>query len=127
MVDSMTSVSVIGIYVDDIDKAKEFYCDKLGFEIESTYDDGCILMLKNEGPTLILEQVENHSPKREHGYSQIVVCIATNDIEAKSKDLKKKGIKFHFDEPRPFAAGRFMLMNDPAGNMVELLEFARES
>ncbi len=126
MVDILTSVSVIGIYVDDIKKALEFYCEKLGFEIQTQYDDGCIVMLKHEGPTLILEQVENISPKKIPGHSQIVICIATDDIIAKSKELKKRGVEFLFDEPKPFAAGKYMIMNDPAGNIVELLEFAQE-
>ena len=126
MVEDLTQVSVIGIYVDDINKAEEFYCGKLGFEVQNQYDDGCILMLKHEGPTLILEQVENASPKRVPGSSQIVTCIATKDIIAKSNELKGKGIEFLFDEPKPFAAGKYMIMHDPSGNMVELLEFAQD-
>jgi lactoylglutathione lyase len=55
----MTNFAVIGIYVDDIDKAKEFYCDILSFEIENSYNDGCILQMKSEGPKVIVEQTDN--------------------------------------------------------------------
>jgi len=122
----LTNVSVIGIYVDDISEAVMFYCDKLGFEIQNQYNDGYIVMLKNEGPRLILEQVENPSEKKIPGYSQIVICIATDDIIAKSTELKKMGVEFLFDQPMPFTAGKYMIMNDPAGNIIELLEFDRE-
>lgn len=122
----MTSFSVIGIYVDDIDKAKEFYCNALGFEVENTYNDGCIIQLKSEGPTVILEQTEKPAKAVYPGGSQVVLCVATDDIEKKSKELKDKGINFIHDGPQPFVAGRFMAMRDPAGNTLELLEFARE-
>ena len=126
MVENMTSVSVIGIYVDNIKEAVEFYCDQLGFKIQNQYNDGCIVMLENDGPTLILEQVEQKAEKKVPGSSQIVICIATNDIVTRSKELRKLGVKFVFDEPKPFTAGKYMIMNDPAGNIVELLEFDEE-
>ena len=56
----MKNFAVIGIYVDDIEKAKEFYCDALGFEIENTYNDGCILQMKSKGPTIIVELVDKN-------------------------------------------------------------------
>lgn len=122
----MTNVGVIGIYVDDIKKAVQFYCDQLGFKIQNHYDAGCIVILENDGPTLILEQVEQKTEKKVPGSSQIVICIATNDIITKSKELKELGVEFLFDEPKPFTVGKYMIMNDPAGNIVELLEFAEE-
>ncbi len=122
----MTSFSVIGIYVDDIDKAKEFYCNALGFEVENTYDDGCIIQLKSDGPTVILEQVDKPANAVYPGGSQVVLCVATGNIEKTAKELKGKGVNFLHDEPQPFVAGRFMAMKDPAGNTLELLEFRRE-
>ena len=122
----MTSFAVIGIYVDDIDKAKEFYCDALGFEIENTYDDGCIVQLKGDGPTVILEKVDNPSKAVYPGGSQVVLCVATDNIEKTSEEFKTKGVNFLHDGPQPFVAGRFMAMKDPAGNTLELIEFRRE-
>ncbi len=122
----MTNFSVIGIYVDDIDRAKEFYCDSLGFVVENTYDDGCIIQLKSEGPTITLEKVDKPANPVYPGGSQVVLCVATDNIEKRSKELKAKGVNFLSDTPQPFAAGRFMAMKDPAGNTLELLEFTKE-
>ncbi len=122
----MTSFSVIGIYVDDIDKAKEFYCDALGFEVENTYNDGCIIQLKNDGPTVILEKVDKPANVVYPGGSQVVLCVATDNIEKTAKEFREKGINFVHDEPQPFVAGRFMAMKDPAGNVLELLQFKSE-
>ncbi|MFW9868665.1 MAG: VOC family protein [Candidatus Thorarchaeota archaeon] len=122
----MTNFAVIGIYVDDIDKAREFYCDTLGFDVESTYDDGCIIQLKSDGPTVILEKVDKPSNAVYPGASQVVLCVATDNIEKTSEEFRDKGVNFLHDEPQPFVAGRFMAMKDPAGNTLELLEFNRE-
>jgi predicted enzyme related to lactoylglutathione lyase len=122
----MRNFAVIGIYVDDIDKAKEFYCDALGFEIEDAYNDGCILQMKSEGPTVIVELVDKPSNSVYPGVSQVVLGVATDNIEKTSKEFRDKGVNFLHDGPQPFVAGRFMAMKDPAGNILELLEFKRE-
>lgn len=122
----MTKFSVIGIYVDDIDKAKEFYCDTLGFEVENTYDDGCIVQLRSEGPTVILEKVDKAATTVYPSGSQVVLCVATDNIEKTSEEFRAKGVNFLHEGPQPFVAGRFMAMKDPAGNTLELLEFKRE-
>ena len=122
----MTSVCVIGIYVDDMDKAVEFYCDKLGFKEAQRYDDGCIVRLENEGPPVILEIVDNAARTEYPGYSQVVLGIETDNIEETSKDLKAKGVEFLHDKPQVFVAGLVMAMRDPSGNVLELLQFKKE-
>ncbi len=119
----MTSVCVIGIYVDDIEKAVEFYCEKLGFKEVQRYDNDCIVRLENEGPPVILEKVDKPSSAKFPGHSQIVLGIETDDIDAKYQELKAKGVEFVQDEPEVFVAGRFAAMRDPAGNYLELIQF----
>lgn len=119
----MTSFSVIGIYVDDIDKAVDFYCNKLGFEEVNRYNNDCIVQLKNDGPTVILEKVDKPNPASYPKDSQVVLCIATEDIKETSKKLMSQGVEFLQKEPEEFVAGLFMVMKDPAGNTLELLQF----
>ena len=102
----MKQFSVIGIYVDDIDKAKKFYCDTLGFEIENIYEDGCILQMKSEGATIIVEKAETPSNAVYPGGSQVVLCVATDDIEKTLQEYKKKGVNLLHDKPQPFVAGK---------------------
>jgi catechol 2,3-dioxygenase-like lactoylglutathione lyase family enzyme len=122
----MSSVCVIGIYVNDIDKAVEFYCEKLGFKEVERYDNDCIVRLDNAGPPVILEKVDNPSSAKFPGHSQVVLGIETDDIDAKFRELKSKGVEFVQKEPEMFVAGRFMAMRDPAGNYLELIQFHQE-
>jgi lactoylglutathione lyase len=122
----LTSVYVIGIYVDDMDKAVEFYCGKLGFKEAQRYDDGCIVRLENDGPPVILEKVEKSNNIGYPGKSQIVLGIETDNIEDAAREMRGKGVEFLHESPQPFVAGFVMAMRDPAGNVLELLQFTNE-
>jgi catechol 2,3-dioxygenase-like lactoylglutathione lyase family enzyme len=117
---------VIGIYVDDMDNAVEFYCKKLGFKEAERYDDGCIVRLENEGPPVILERVDNSTEIEYPGHSQVVVGVETDNIEKTSKDLRAKGVEFLHDKPQAFVGGLVMAMRDPSGNVLELLQFNKD-
>jgi catechol 2,3-dioxygenase-like lactoylglutathione lyase family enzyme len=121
----LASVCVIGIYVDDMDKAVEFYCEKLRFKEAERYDDGCIVRLENEGPPVILEKVEKACKIEYPGFSQVVLGIETDDIEKTSEALRAKGVEFLHDKPQAFVAGHVMAMRDPSGNVLELLQFKK--
>lgn len=122
----MASFCVIGIYVDDMDKAVEFYCEMLGFKEAERYADGCIVRLENQGPPVILEKVENGRRVEYPGFSQVVLGIETDNIKQTSEQLRAKGIELLHDEPQAFVAGLMMAMRDPSGNVLELLQFNKE-
>ncbi|MFW9908242.1 MAG: VOC family protein [Candidatus Thorarchaeota archaeon] len=122
----MTSVCVIGIYVDNIDRAVEFYCGKLGFKEAQRYNDGCIVRLENDGPPVILEKVEKPNKTQYPGKSQIVLGIETDNIEKAAKEMRSKGVEFLQESPQAFVAGFVMAMKDPSGNVLELLQFTNE-
>jgi len=109
--------------VDDIDKAVEFYCEKLGFKELQRYNNDCFVRLENDGPTVVLEKVENPNMSTYPNYAQVILGIETKDIEAKVKELREKGVEFLQDSPLPFVAGLYMNMKDPAGNVLDLLQF----
>lgn len=122
----MASVCVIGIYVHDMDKAVQFYCDMLGFKEAARYDDGCIVRLENDGPPVILEKVGKVGKIEYPGVSQVVLGIETDNIGRSSDELREKGVEFLHEKPQAFVAGRMMAMRDPSGNVLELLQFHQE-
>lgn len=114
----MAEICVVGVYVRDIQQAREFYCDKLGFEITKEYGD-CILQLKNEGVTFIIEKIEGNFPSG----PCMTIGVPTNDLGKEMERLRKSGVTFIHDTPQQFPEGIFAACQDAEGNLVELIEF----
>jgi catechol 2,3-dioxygenase-like lactoylglutathione lyase family enzyme len=113
---------VIGVYVDDMDRALDFYCGKLGFTVRHKYDD-CLIHLENDGPSLILETTDKPANAEYPGTSQVALGIETKNVEETAKKLRDLGADVIHDAPQKFPAGTFMAVRDPAGNLIELLQF----
>ncbi|MFW9965651.1 MAG: VOC family protein [Candidatus Thorarchaeota archaeon] len=116
---------VIGVYVDDMDKALDFYCNKLGFTVRHKYDD-CLVHLENKGIPLILEKTDKPSTAEYPTTSQVALGIETENVKKTAMDLKELGADVIHDAPERFPAGIFMAVRDPAGNLIELLQFDKE-
>jgi predicted enzyme related to lactoylglutathione lyase len=119
-----------GISTDESTKAKEFYVNTLGLEIESE-EMGLMLRLPAGGKLFIYEK-KDHQPA-----TFTVLNFVVEDIEAAVEDLKGKGIKFEeidfgngakTDEKgimRGKAANQgpdIAWFKDPAGNFLSILE-----
>jgi catechol 2,3-dioxygenase-like lactoylglutathione lyase family enzyme len=114
----MPEICVVGVYVRDLERAREFYCDTLGFEIAGEYGD-CILQLKSEGVTFVVERIEGDFPAR----PCVAIGIRTDDLEKEMGRLSELGVMMLHDTPQPFPEGVFAACRDPEGNLLELLEF----
>lgn len=121
----LTNVCVIGVYVDDMDKALDFYCNKLGFTVSHKYDD-CLVHLENDGPSLILETTDKPANAIYPGTSQVALGIETKNVEDMARKLRELGADVIHDVPQKFPAGIFMAVRDPAGNLIELLQFSKK-
>jgi len=113
-------ICVLAVYVHSIEDAKIYYCDVLGFEIAQEYDE-CIIRLKNEGVTLLLEKIEGSYPP----HPCVVPALETDNILDEIQLLRSKGVEFIFNEPQEFPAGVYTAFRDPSGNIIELLEFRK--
>lgn len=114
----MPEICVIGVYVRDLQSAREFYCDRLGFEIAGEHGD-CILQLKSGGVTFVIEEIRGDFP----GQPCVALGIQTRDVERDMEKLREQGVTVIHDAPQPFPEGTFAACRDPDGNLVELLEF----
>jgi len=114
----MYDICVMGVYVDDIKKAEEFYCNQLGYEIEERYG-ATIIELKTDGVPIVLDEIQGAYPEK----PCTAMGIRTENLEAEIERLKSNGVDLIFDTPQPFPVGRFTAFRDHLGNLIELLEF----
>ena len=122
VVNQLTMVSVV---VSDMKKSKEFYAEKLGFEIATDYrqnDDNwwVTLTLPGGGTTITLARSSassNQPPKP----GTLGFYLSTSDIAAAHKELNEKGVKPSEIQDNLYGPGsgvKFFQLNDPDGNQV---------
>jgi catechol 2,3-dioxygenase-like lactoylglutathione lyase family enzyme len=115
-----------GYSVDDVDRARTFYRDVLGFAVSDQM--GALGIDIGGGKQVFIYPKENHEPA-----TFTVLNIATDDIDAAVADLRRRGITFERYEGMTgedgIARGKEQQLGpdiawfkDPAGNILSVLE-----
>ena len=133
-----------GIYVNDLERMKEFYCKYFGMiEVvhsveQSLYIDTilkgqglCIELYKlktQDNGLLELLEIKNKNNKLRNNqdvYSlgQLHIALTVNDVDKMYNDLKQQGIEF-LSQPclSPDSYAKVCFCKDPEGNYIELVE-----
>jgi catechol 2,3-dioxygenase-like lactoylglutathione lyase family enzyme len=139
----MKAIHHTAISTADIERLKKFYCDLMGFEVESEFEwpvgieisdkivglkDSAskVAMLKLGDFRLELFQYSSPEPKPgdlnrpvcDHGITHLAFTV--EDIQAEYDRLVKAGMKFHCP---PQNIGAIVTYGrDPDGNVVELMQ-----
>jgi catechol 2,3-dioxygenase-like lactoylglutathione lyase family enzyme len=126
----MATVSVRYI-VDDVDAACEFYCERLGFH-EDMHPAPTVAMLSRGDLRLVLsapgggpgggQSMPDGKVPEPGGWNRFQLEVA--HIEAMVADLRSHGARFR-NEIVAGVGGKQILVEDPAGNPVELFEPTR--
>ena len=118
----MPKIAAVSIYVKDIEAAVKFYTVALGFAVRAR-PNPFIVELDHDTPALVLCQAEQVSASEYPTGTGTVVGIATRDVTEAAKSLAGAGATMRVGTPQPFPGGRFIAVEDPSGNVVELLQF----
>ena len=114
----MNQICVLSIYVEDIQTALKHYVDTLGFSVDKEFTE-CIVRLKNDGVTLLLEQMEDNYP----GRPCVIPAVQVENLTEEISRLRKLGVDLVHERPQHFPAGQFIACRDGSGNMLEILQF----
>ena len=130
----ITNISLMSVYVDDIDEAKDFYTEKLGFVVKSDiklsdfrwctvhHVDHPELELQLALPGPPLDEEATEAVKRMmakgtlHGFG-----IATDDCRKTFAELVAKGVEY-IQEPSDRPYGVEAVLRDNSGNWLVLVE-----
>ena len=85
----MAELCVISVYVSDLRSAREFYCEKLGFETVRQYGD-CTLQLKGNGITFVIEEIQGDYPDQ----PCIAIGVRARDVVQDVARLRDQGVTF---------------------------------
>lgn len=119
----MPRLSFATILVDDMSKALPFYEDVLGFKV----------IKRDHYPDFVLLQQEHHpialhqAPAKEPIQSRVILGIAVDDLPRWLEELEGKQVRLMHKTPQKFFGGHYAGLYDPAGNMLELIQWNAES
>lgn len=131
----ITGVSLVGVWVNDIDASLAFYSDKLGFKVTSdlTLGDGyrwatvahpdhpeLEINLQVPGPPLDPESATFIKRSLDKGVLH-AVGLATDDCRQTHRELVAKGVEF-VQEPADRPYGVEAVARDNSGNFLVIVE-----
>ncbi|MCL4324648.1 MAG: VOC family protein [Candidatus Thermoplasmatota archaeon] len=108
--------------VSDVEKAKKWYTDKLGFTILTEMDHWVTVGKKGKGGALHLCQASGEGDMvLEPGNTGILILV-DGDLKKRCSELKTRGVEFvHEPTKQPWGVWDAMV-RDPDGNEILLME-----
>lgn len=109
------------IFVPDLEEAKRFYCDILGFPLKD--EDGSRLAFVHEGCDFIAFKCERDAVLEDYSrVARSVFVFEVASIDEALQDLRAKGVRFLHAEPAENEFSRYAAFLDPFGNVHEIYE-----
>ena len=118
----------IAVICSDYEKSKEFYIDKLGFELYREFyrpEQNDYLRMLRQDDTVIELFVRPDAPQRVNNPEALGLrhlAFYVEDIEPAVRWLNERGIDTEPVRVDPFNGGRFTFFKDPDGLPLELHE-----
>jgi catechol 2,3-dioxygenase-like lactoylglutathione lyase family enzyme len=113
----ITEIATVAVLVSNSKKSKEWFRDKLGFEVKEDEDHWVVVAPKDSKVGLHLCQTGELEPGNQG------ILFLADDVEATYKELKEKGVEF----TRPLGKAewnekvRYAMFKDPDGNEYWLM------
>ncbi len=127
-------IKLTGVYVDDQDKALQFYTQVLGLTKKTDVSQGGYRWLTvvspedPEGTELQLALNNNPADKAyqqaKFQQSQPAIMFFTDDIKGDYERIKARGGEFTMP-PTAVTGSTIAMLNDTCGNLVQITELAR--
>jgi predicted enzyme related to lactoylglutathione lyase len=123
-------IGLIGIYVNDQDRAEQFYTEVLGFKVKTSApygsDERWLTVVSPEDPDgveLVLHLADEpartfREATREQG--QPVISLTTTDCAGDAQRLKARGVVFVKEPGRMDYGGMDAVFDDTCGNLINL-------
>lgn len=122
-------IYIASIFVDDVQKAHDFYVDKLGFVVKDSVKNGdfwWLTITNPDGGTELLLEPNAHPAAV--AYTEAIrkdgipaTQFLSDDVEAETAALKEKGVTFTM-EPTDVGPSVIAAFDDTCGNIIQLVQ-----
>ncbi len=114
-----------GLYVEDLEAAREFYTEVLGLEVYSHVEGRHLFFRLERGMFLLFNPEATAQPGQDvpshgaHGPGHVAFALDAADEPAWRDRLRAHGVEIEAEVEWP-SGGQSLYFRDPAGNSVEL-------
>jgi catechol 2,3-dioxygenase-like lactoylglutathione lyase family enzyme len=133
--DMITNISIVSVFVKDVDESKRFYTDVLGFDAKDdiTLGDGyrwCTVVHPNQPELMVNLTVPGppHAPQLIEAMKRALdeggmhgLGLSVDDCQATFEELSAKGVEF-IQPPSQRPYGTEALCRDNSGNWLVLIQ-----
>ncbi len=119
-------LELIAVPVSDVDRAKEFYADKVGFNLDHDHtvsDEMRFVQLTPPGSACSIAIGTGIVDSQPGSVAGLQIVVA--DIEQARQELSERGVEV--TDVQDFPWGRFVFFADPDGNRWSLQQIVRPS
>ncbi|QBD76531.1 VOC family protein [Ktedonosporobacter rubrisoli] len=130
----ITGLGHVAFRITDLEKALDFYCNKLGFReafrLEREGEPSPWIVYIQVAPNQFIElfpgaQGENPAGGDKVGYNHF--CLVVDDLSATLEALEKRGLTISGGPQQGLDHNWQYWLNDPDGNAIELMQIVAES
>ena len=103
------------VFVSDLEQAKLFYCDTLGFPIKAEHPN--FIEFEHEGCEFKAFQCDENQPVK--NYSRVarsVFVFKVTSLDETFRELQEKGVTFLHTQPDENEFSRYVAFTDPFGS-----------
>jgi len=114
----VSDLNVLTVYVTDIERARTFYVERLGFEPGEDMAPG--LLLRSGKVTLYMEAGRRNRQTESREFPEFSPCFATESVKQSYETLKAAGVRIVEDYQEFAPTFALFKMTDPDGNLIEI-------
>jgi predicted enzyme related to lactoylglutathione lyase len=136
---TLDRISYVTLLVRDLDAALKWYTEELGFEVRADYSlaeagrwaliglsDQPDLSVALECPSIRVHGPDLYDTLRARIGKGTALVLTTSDCRSAHRELANRGVRV-LSEPTELPWGTSMLLEDPDGNAIALLEPADQA
>lgn len=128
----ITGIGHVAIFVSDLERSLDFYCNRLGlrraFHLDREGTPSPWIVYLQIAPGYFLELFSggaNKSVPRSPGYHHF--CLLVDDLAATLKELEASGLPISGEPVRGLDQNWQFWLSDPDGNPIELMQISDDS
>ena len=122
-------IYIASVFVDDLEKAQDFYVNKLGFVVKDSVKNDHFWWLTVTNPEGGMELLlEPNAHPAAQSYTAAIrkdgipaTQFLSDDVEAETAALKENGVEFTMD-PTDVGPSIISVFDDTCGNLIQLVQ-----